>query len=78
MKIYYLKFRAPKVKDFISFCRLYHISVYLTWLSEDFFSDKFFHATITDEPDAKITTEEKARLIAENWASFVQNTEELK
>jgi hypothetical protein len=66
------------MKDFVLFCMTYNVSIYFTWSEETFFGDKLYLATVTDQPDAKITSEEKARLISENFASNIQKIEELK
>lgn len=78
MKLYWLKFASNKMRDFISFSMTYNISIYFTWSEDTFFGDKIYFATVTDQPDPKITTEEKARLIMENFSSNIQKTEDLK
>jgi hypothetical protein len=78
MKLYYLKLGSNKMRDFILFSMTYNISIYFTWSEETFFGEKLFYATITDQPDNKITTEEKARLLTENYSSNIVKIEDLK
>lgn len=68
MKIYYLKIQSNKMRNFVRFCNDFNISVYITWSEDNFFGEKIFFATVTDEPDAKITMEEKAKLISDNFS----------
>jgi hypothetical protein len=66
MKIYYLQMKAAKGSDFIRFCIAYNISIFITWAEDDLFNGRSFFVTVTNQPDNKITAEEKARLIEEN------------
>lgn len=77
MTLYYLKFPSSKMSEFIKFSVMYNISIYFTWSEENFFGDKIFFVTVTDQADGKITMEEKARLIKENYAYSIFKTEEL-
>jgi hypothetical protein len=59
------KIKASNPFELVRFCALYSITIYLTWLEDDLFTNCFY-AIVTDEPCNKITSEEKARLISEN------------
>lgn len=77
MKIYTIQIPASKIYEFIRFCVLYNISIFITWKEENFLNEDQFFATITNQPDSKITMEEKERLINENYANKIRKTENL-
>lgn len=77
MKIYFIQINSTKVSPAIKFFAMYNIHIYLTWTEENFFGDKLFFITVTDQPDGKITMEEKARLIKENFSHSIIKIEDL-
>lgn len=77
MKLYYLKLGANRMKDFIKFSITYNISIFFTWSEETFFGERIFFATVTTQADAKITSEEKERLLNENWLTNTTKVEQL-
>lgn len=66
--------KPGKITDFINFAITYNIAIYFTWVEVGFFDEKTFHVSITDQPDGKISTEEKARLITENYSNSIYQT----
>lgn len=74
MKIYFIQLQKNQIVNFIKFAKLYSICIYLTW-KEETFLDELYFVTCTNEGDAKISAEEKERLINENYGKQIKKTE---
>jgi hypothetical protein len=77
VKIYTIKLNPNQVVDFIRFSLTYNVSIYFTWKDEEMFGPDAYYVTCTDQPDPKITTEEKSRLIGENYSKQIIKTTDL-
>lgn len=77
MKLFYLRFNKNQMREFIKFSMTFNIFIYFTWAEENLFEEKRFFATVTNQPDNKITGEEKERLINENFQNCIIKIEDL-
>lgn len=59
--------------DLCKFIATYHIAIIHSWMESGLFSDEHTFI-ITDRGSGGITTEEKARLIEENFSKHIKQT----
>lgn len=70
------KLKIPKGKylDFCAFCDLYFIRVVSAVEHDELFEDSFILAYVSTAGDEKVTTEEKLRLLKENYGNKILET----
>jgi len=71
-----MKFSKNRLNKFAAFCCTYAINVLFSWQDETLFESNHF-IYINDAPGSGITSEEKERLIKENYIDNVKEITEI-